>query len=220
MKGNGFLCFISFFIVLCLALGTWQLVRKGEKEVLLESLRVAQKASPENVDSLKSPKPFQPLFAEGHFIPGKTVFLQAKTFEGRGGVYVLSVFETLKGQFLLVQRGWAAQEIVSHPEGNLRFEGVLRKPSAPNYFQPLNNPPTYFWIDLDLLSRKLNVPLLPYYVIATSSFDANIYPVKPLPSLPNNHLEYATTWYLLAFALGFMLWWHKYFYLKRLKYGC
>lgn len=216
MKGKrAFFYFILFFIGLCIALGTWQLQRKGEKEALIHSLEMAQKASPENVDSLKTPKPFQHLFAEGHFVANKTIFLQAKTYKGKSGVYVLSVFKTREGQFLLVQRGWASREIVTHPEGILRLEGILREPSIPNYFQPHNTPPTYFWIDMNLLSQTLNVPLLPYYLVATSSFDTNIYPVKPVPSLPNNHLEYAITWYLLAFVLGCMLWWHKYFYLKK-----
>ena len=106
MKGkSAFFYFILFFIVLCFALGTWQVQRKGEKEALIKSLEMAQKAAPEGIDSLKKPKPFQRIFTEGHFVPGRTIFLQAKTYKGKNGVYVLSVFETREGQFLLVQRG-------------------------------------------------------------------------------------------------------------------
>ena len=216
MKGKKTCYFLMLAsIVLCLGLGTWQVSRKEEKEALLKSLEVAQKAAPKNLDSLKSPTALQSIFAQGHFLAEKTIFLKAKTYQGKSGVYVLNIFQTQGGKFLLVQRGWAPYEIIELPQGNLKVEGVLKKPSPPNYFQPSNEPPTYFWIDVPLISKMLNVPLLPYYLVAASSFDEEISPVKPFPSLTNNHLQYALTWYFLAFALGIMLLWHKYFYLKR-----
>ncbi|MBX9620927.1 MAG: SURF1 family protein [Alphaproteobacteria bacterium] len=214
-RKKSFLVFGLLSIFIFLGLGTWQVYRKVEKEALLKSLERTQKATPENLDSLKSITALQPIFAEGHFLAEKTIFLKAKTHQGKSGVYVLNVFQTQGGKYLLVQRGWASYEITALPQGNLKVEGVLKTPVLPNYFQPSNEPPSYFWIDLPLISQTLNVPLLPYYLVATSSFDAEIFPVKPFPSLTNNHLQYALTWYFLAFALGIMLLWHKYFYLKR-----
>lgn len=216
MKGKkSFFAFGLLSIFIFLGLGTWQVYRKAEKEALLKNLERTQKATSENLDSLKSLTALQPIFAQGHFLAEKTIFLKAKTHQGKSGVYVLSVFQTQGGKHLLVQRGWAPYEITALPQGDLKVEGVLRAPAPPNYFQPLNNPPTYFWIDMPLLSETLNVPLLPYYLVATSSDDAEIFPLKAFPSLTNNHLQYALTWYFLAFALGIMLLWHKYFYLKR-----
>ncbi|MDI9639817.1 SURF1 family protein [Kamptonema cortianum] len=212
---KSFFAFGLLSIFIFLGLGTWQVYRKAEKEAFLKSLERTQKTSPENLDSLKSLTALQPIFAQGHFLAEKTIFLKAKTHQGKSGVYVLNVFQTQEGKYLLVQRGWASSEITALPQGGLKVEGILRAPAPPTYFQPLNNPPTYFWIDMPLLSETLNVPLLPYYLVATSSFDAEIFPVKAFPSLANNHLQYALTWYFLAFALGIMLLWHKYFYLKR-----
>lgn len=221
MKGKkSFFVFGLLSIFIFLGLGTWQVYRKTEKETLLHSLETAQKASPENLDSINVLKTLQPIFAQGHFLAEKTIFLKAKTHQGKSGVYVLNVFQTQGGKYLLVQRGWAPYEITALPQGNLKVEGVLRAPAPPTYFQPLNNPPTYFWIDMPLLSQTLKVPLLPYYLVATSSFDAEIFPVKAFPSLTNNHLQYAVTWYFLAIALGIMLLWHKYFYLKRMNDDC
>lgn len=212
MKGKkSFFVFGLFSIFIFLSLGTWQVYRKAEKEDLLKSLERTQKATPEDLDSLKSLTALQPIYAQGHFLAEKTIFLKAKTHQGKSGVYVLNVFQTQGGQYLLVQRGWASSEITALPQGDLKVEGILRAPAPPTYFQPLNNPPTYFWIDMPLLSETLNVPLLPYYLVAASSFDAEVFPVKAFPSLINNHLQYAVTWYFLAFALGIMLLWHKYF---------
>ncbi len=209
LKKSSFTLFTLFFILVFLGLGTWQLQRKTEKEALLQALEHSQKKQPENVDSLQTPDLFQPLFAEGHFLPNKTIFLQSKTHQGKSGVYVLDVFETEKGQFLLVQRGWSPKEISSTPSGYLRIEGISRTPSLPNSFQPNNTPPTYFWINLTSLSQDLNLPLLPYYLVAKAPLDPQILPTDPIPLPRNHHLGYAITWYCLAFALLIMLLWSR-----------
>jgi len=199
--------FTILFIFIFIGLGTWQLKRKTEKEALLHSLATAWDGKIHNVDEVQNPPLLKPLFAEGHYIPGKTIFLQAKTYHGTSGVYVLDVFQTVKGQFLLVQRGWSPKEYIPPSMGPLQIEGIVRTPSPPTYFQPLNNPPVYFWIDLESLSKELHVPLLPYYLVAKSSNDPQIFPTDPFPAPRNNHLEYAITWYGLAFSLLVMLWW-------------
>jgi len=202
-----FTLFTLFLILVFIGLGTWQLKRKTEKEALLHSLATAWVSDVHNVDGDESPVPMKPLSAEGHYVAGKTIFLQARTHQGKSGVYVLDVFQTQKGQFLLVQRGWSPKERSALPKGNIKIEGIMRTPSPPTYFQPLNNPPVYFWIDLETLSQELHVPLLPYYLVAKTSHDSQILPTDPFPLPRNNHLEYAVTWYSLAFAILGMLWW-------------
>jgi len=216
-KGRGksfifFLIFSLFLVGILLSLGTWQLYRKGEKEALLEYLTQSQQQLPQNVDTLSSPMLFQPLVAEGHFMPNKTIALQSKVHEGKNGVYILDVFQTKKGQFLLVQRGWSPKEIRTSPQGEMKIEGITRLPSSPTYFQPANTEGTYFWIDLKALSQDLQVPLLPYYLVSKESFDPHIFPTNAIPIPRNNHLEYAITWYSLAICLLFMLLWGKKYY--------
>lgn len=198
-----------------MSLGTWQLHRKVEKEDLLKIITLNQQKPAQNVDTLKTPESYRLLAAEGHFLPEKTIYLQSKVHKGKNGVYVLDVFQTLKGQFLLIQRGWAEREIRSHPTETLKIEGIARFPSPPTYFQPSNTPPTYFWIDLKALSQDFSIPLLPYYMVARFSFDSQIERVDSIPFPRNNHLQYAITWYSLAFVIGFMLLLKRYFMEKR-----
>ncbi len=212
-----FSLFTFILILVFLSLGTWQLKRKAGKKALLETLAQSQKNAALNVDDIKTPTLFQPLYATGQFVPGKRIFLQSKVHQGKSGVYVLDVFQTQKGHYLLIQQGWANKEILNTPRGNRRIEGIARMPSSPTYFQPVNSPPTYFWIDLKDLSQDLNIPLLPYYLVAKSSEDPQILPTPPFPLPSNNHLEYAITWYGLAFALGVMLLWSRRYYLKKEK---
>lgn len=202
-----FTLFSLFLILVFIALGTWQLQRKTEKEALLHSLATAWEGEAHNVDELQTPLPMKPLSAEGHYMGGKTIFLQARTHHGKSGVYILDVFQTLKGKFLLVQRGWSPKERIALPSGNIKIEGIVRIPSPPTYFQPPNKPPVYFTIDLEILSQELQLRLLPYYIVAKTSNDPQIFPTDPFPLPRNNHLEYAITWYTLAFAIVIMLWW-------------
>lgn len=204
---SSFVLFTLLFIFIFSGLGTWQLQRKAEKEALLHALATAWEGEIYNVDELENPPLLKPLFAEGHYLPGKTIFLQAKTYHGKSGVYVLDVLQTVRGQFLLVQRGWSPKEYIPPSTGSLKIEGIVRSPSPPTYFQPLNHPPTYFWIDLEALSKDLELPLLPYYLVARDSNDSKIFPTEAFPPPRNNHLEYALTWYSLAFALLVMLLW-------------
>ncbi len=212
--------FIIFSLILIMAfigLGSWQLIRKQEKETLISALEEGQKRLPEDVDALETPTLFQPLFAVGHFLNRPPFFLSAKTYQGKSGFYVLDIFQTQEGKYLLVQRGWSQTQTVSSPVGILKIEGIARVPSTPTVFQPQNTPPTYFWIDLSLLSKEVGVPLLPYYIVTKTSYDPHTYPTDPVPMPRNHHLEYAITWYSLAFILMSMLFYKNNLFKKRRK---
>lgn len=214
---KSFLFFTLFLILALISLGTWQLHRKQEKEALIQALQRSQNTFPQNLDEIKTPTLFQPLYAQGHFLSGKMIFLQAKTHQGKSGVYVLNVFQTEKGQYVLIQRGWSADTNINVPIETLKIEGIARLPSPPTYFQPANKPSQYFWIDLKSLSTQFNLPLLPYYLVAKESFDPQIFPTDPIPFPTNNHLQYAITWYLLAFFVIIMFLWAKIYSLKKEK---
>ncbi len=216
--GQASFFFFSFTLIsIFCGLGTWQLYRKTEKDTLLTALAQSQYKPVQDIDAVITPSLFQPLSAKGHFLPDKTRFLQSKTYQGKSGVYVLDVFQTEKGKFLLVQRGWSPKEISLPPSGKLKITGIARKPSSPHFFQPLNSPPTYFWIDLQALSQDLNLSLLPYYVVAKSSLNSQILPTDPIPLPSNNHFQYAVTWYGLAFGLAVMLLWNSKYFRKKEK---
>ena len=210
-RSRFFIAFSLFSIAVFIGLGTWQLARKRQKERFIADLYAAQTAAPQNVDTVKTfifPCSF---FAKGQFLPDKHIVLSAKTHQGKSGVYVLNVFQTQGGKFILIQRGWAQSPVFQVPVGVFTIEGIGRLPGPPTYFQPRNSPPTYFWIDLSLLSKEFNLPLEPYYIVATTSLDSRIIQTESFPLPSNNHLQYALTWYSLAFILmGMLLYGRKY----------
>ena len=210
-----FLLLMLSSVFVFLGLGTWQLYRKGEKEALIAALVEGRALPLHNVDDKGSLALFQPVVAEGRFLPDKTIFLLVKTHKGKAGQFVLDVLRTQGGKFLLVQRGWTQRKQVRVSEGLVRIEGTARIPSAPSLFQPVNTPPIYFWIDLPLLAREIGHPLLPYYMVAKASDDPAILPTDPVPFPPNNHFQYAMTWYGLACVVLFMLLYRNTYFLKK-----
>ncbi|MBS0272585.1 MAG: SURF1 family protein [Proteobacteria bacterium] len=210
-----FTFFALLLIFVLLGLGTWQLQRKAQKEALLTTMAHNQLKPTYNINSDTHLESFTPAYAKGHFLKEKTIFLQSKVHKGKNGLYVLGVFQTEGGQFLLVQRGWSLTEVHEVPLGHLTLHGIVRTPTPPNYFQPPNAAPIYFWIDLKALSQDLNLPLLPYYLVSTTSYSPQIDHVNLLPQITNNHLSYAIIWYLLAFLFGTMLLWSRKYYFKK-----
>ena len=94
--------------------------------------------------------------------------------------------------------------------GTVHIRGLLRLPPAkkPSWFIPDNRPDLnyWFWIDLPAMAAADHLDLAnfaPFYIDADASPNPGGWPqggVTPL-SLPDNHLQYAITWFSLAAAL-------------------
>ena len=89
-------------------------------------------------------------------------------------------------------------------------EGFARVPEEVSSFTPDNRPADREWFSIDLpaLSERTGLDLAPVYVVAgpaaesgAAGTDSYPVPMGRLPVLPNNHLQYALTWFALAGAL-------------------
>jgi surfeit locus 1 family protein len=148
----------------------------------------------------------------GRFLHEKELHLRAIE-NGKPGWHVLTPLETEKG-VVLVNRGFVAvglkdrsKRMAGLPPGPVTLTGLVRVPAAERgSFVPENRPEAneWYWIDLPAMRKAaaLDGISLPF-VLATERLEG---PVPPLGGathleLPNRHLEYALTWYALAFAL-------------------
>ncbi|HJU15350.1 MAG TPA: SURF1 family protein [Stellaceae bacterium] len=206
-------------LVLLLALGVWQVQRLHWKEGLIAERQAATSAAPvpvpASLDRPRSDMEFRHVFARGVFLNDKEIYVYAAPRAGEIGFDVLTPLVQKDGQIVFVNRGFvpvglrdpekrAAGEIA----GPVRVAGLLRLPPAgkPNWFVPANDPRhnRWFWIDLanmaaaDGLSR-----VAPFYVDADATPNPGGWPEGGLTRvhLPNNHLQYALTWFSLAVAL-------------------
>ena len=119
------------------------------------------------------------------------------------------------GGIVFVNRGFIPAELKNPAKralgqiaGTVHLVGLLRLPPAgrPNWFLPDNRPDLNYWFWMDLPAMAAADALdrvAPFYIDADAAPNPGGWPiggVTPL-ALPNDHLQYALTWFSLAVAL-------------------
>jgi len=205
------------FVVL-IGLGVWQLQRLKWKEHLLAQIAAVQHAPAKPlVDALADARAGHdvsfvrvtatcPGIADAPFVELYGVV------DGRAGVRLVSACTTPGAGWsgVLVDRGFIDTDDKIRPPSDGKattpvvVTGVLRKPDPPNAFTPQHGPgqPMFFWRDVAGISKALNAPnMAPLMLAAETPTAANVKPVALPPEIPNNHLQYALTWFGFAFVL-------------------
>jgi len=205
----------SAFLVL-LALGSWQVQRaiwKGE----LNAERRAHIAAP------AEPLPeaaqdwaawdYRRVDLKGRFLHAHELMLGARSLNGNVGYHLLTPLEEAGGRVVLIDRGWIPLDkkepetrAEANPEGPVALEGVLRIPRKPGWFAPANAPEENFWIwvDVPAMEQATGLTLAPFFVEADARPNPGGWPKggQTQVDLPNDHVQYAITWYALAAALA------------------
>ncbi len=105
----------------------------------------------------------------------------------------------------------AARRAEGQVEGEVFVEGLARNrlDEKPSVIVPENDPAAniFFWKDLDVMAATAGLPdgaeVLPFFLDADTAPNPGGFPMGGVTiiDLPNNHLQYAVTWYGLAAAL-------------------
>ena len=118
--------------------------------------------------------------------------------------------------FSLVDKGWVRKDKINLIKNTLLnddvIEGYTKKITKNNLFTPNNNIKEDFLysIDVDSLKKSLNKNIYPLLIIQTSKINKDIIPDEYEVRIPNNHLQYAITWYGLAIVtIIFFLYYRK-----------
>ena len=157
---------------------------------------------------------FRRVRLEGAFAHDKEMFLGARSLNGNAGYQVLTPFVLSGGGIVLVNRGWIPVERKppnSRPEGQVTgtqtLDGIVRLAHGKAWMQPDNEPDRnmWFYVDLPAMAAASAVDFrTDLYVDAGPAENPGKYPVggQTRIELPNDHLQYAITWGLLAVALA------------------
>ncbi|HLJ64627.1 MAG TPA: SURF1 family protein [Stellaceae bacterium] len=206
-------------IAVLLGLGTWQLQRLTVKEQMLAlrhaALTAAPVSPPRTLDDALALN-FHPVRARGVFLHDRELYLIATNEAGAAGVQVMTPLTLEDGSVFFVERGFVPQarrDPRTRPQGQIEgvveVTGLLRLPPVGkgSWFVPENDLRRNDWfrVDLPAMAAAAGVTgVLPYYLDADATPNPGGWPrggQTPL-DLPNNHLQYAITWYLLAVGLG------------------
>ena len=205
---------------LLIGLGVWQIERLHWKQALIAERSAAISAPsvtvPRTLEAARSLE-FHRVEAKGQFLHDREILVHAIDRKGGdAGHLVITPLRLDDGAVILVERGWvppekrdAATRAQGNPPGEVAVDGLVRLAPVEktSWFTPENDPARgeWFWIDLPALARAAGVAeALPFYIEASAAPNLGGFPVggQANTSLPNDHLQYAITWFSLAGALA------------------
>lgn len=205
-----------------IGLGTWQMQRLAWKQQLIATVDARIKSPPRPLAELErrfaatGDVDYSPVEATGRLLHDHESHFLA-TWQGQSGFFVYTPLALADGRIVLVNRGFVpfdrkdpATRLQGQIEGESAIEGLARNPLAekPSSLVPDNDPAknVFYWKDLAAMAERAAVPrerLVPFFIDAGAAANPGGLPVGgvTLIDFPNNHLQYALTWYGLAAAL-------------------
>ena len=196
-------------------MGTWQVYRLYLKKNLISDLEKNLKTSSINFN-VDIDKEYTKILFKKKDLNTK-IFLYHLN-KGEIGFKVIVPYEINSSLLVLVDKGWIRKDKINLIKNTLFnddiIEGYTKKIREKNLFTPNNNIKEDFLysVEIDNLKKSLNKNIYPLLIIQTSKTNKDIIPNDFEVRLPNNHLQYAITWYGLAiFTIIFFLYYRKKF---------
>jgi surfeit locus 1 family protein len=220
----------TVFSLVCVAiligLGIWQLDRKTWKENLILTLNMrlaapAQDLAPRNdwPRLVQGVNEYQRVTFPAEFIDGEEAFVYTPGSPLRPdvkgpGYWVLSPARLAGGSIVIINRGFVpvdrrdpATRSAGAPRGTVEVVGVMRWPEPRGMFTPADDPNGNLWYLRDpkaISDAKKWETAAPFYIDQEGPVPPGGLPLpgKLEVHLPDNHLQYALTWFGLALAMA------------------
>jgi surfeit locus 1 family protein len=217
----GFTALVLAAFAVLVGLGVWQLKRLGWKEALIAQIEARVKAPPITLAQAEAlvrdgrDASYYRVTLDGRFHHAKELYLYAVS-DGRVGWHVITPLETADGEMVPVDRGFVPDELkdpATRASGQIEdvvtVTGIVRGSDRQTLFTPDNEPKAnrWFWRDLHAMTRAMfphgTIEVAPLFLEAEKSPVPGGWPEggQTRLDIPNNHLQYAITWFLLAAAL-------------------
>lgn len=192
---------VAFFLVLFTALGLWQLQRRVWKHELIERVDACVHAVP--AATFTTDAEYTHVRLEGRFEPA-SVLVQANTKLGAGH-WLLQPFTLIDGRQVLVNRGFVplGSSGSSASVGQQVVAGLLRLTEPNGSLLRANEPAANRWFSRDVAAIAAHLQLTraePYFVDQDEHGPKEAWPQGGLTVIqfPDNHLQYALTWFGMA----------------------
>jgi surfeit locus 1 family protein len=212
-------------VAILVGLGLWQLDRKAWKENLIAAMTTRLAREPADLpprDSWGRLVPERNEFARvgfpAEFLPGQEALVYSAGAAFRPdvkgpGYWVFAPARLAGGSIVIVNRGYVPLDRkdpasrVDGVKGSLDIVGIVRWPETRGLFTPADDPPGNVWYlrDIAAIAAAKKWPAAaPFYIEEESPVPPGGLPLpgKLQANLPDNHLQYAITWFGLALALA------------------
>jgi surfeit locus 1 family protein len=193
-------------LAVLLSLGLWQVRRLHWKEAILAAIEAQIAAPPVALDSLPAPDRsrdlYRPVTVSGRTTGQEALVLSGRRGEG-AGFEVISAFETASGRRILLDRGFVpeAGRDGQRPPAALTVTGNLHWPQESDRFTPPPDAAAGLWFARDVPALAAALGTEPVMVVARA-VKGEEQGVVPVPvdasAIPNDHRQYAITWFSLA----------------------
>ena len=202
-----------------LCLGVWQTKRLAWKEALLENISYNLSSEPATLPAelKKSEHNYKMVEVEGSLEP-RSIFVLTPVKGSGAGFRVIYPFKLKDGSKILIDRGVIKEQDTDRLEtvGQQSLViGYLFWPNETDYFTPDPNLKRNIWFSRDLEKMASFLETQKILVVATENrLDPSLKMQDPTRDIPNNHLQYAITWFMMS-----ILWFgmSAYFVYKMIK---
>lgn len=190
------------------SLGTWQVRRLAWKEGILAEIEGRIAADPVALPANPDPERDRYLAVRvaGTLEP-RELHVLVSTRDYGAGYRIISPFVTGDGRRILIDRGFVPTAAADQPRqsGAMENTGNLHWPEEIDSFTPAPEPDKNIWFARDVPALAQALDTDPVLLVARSQTDPQ---VTPLPvttvGIPNDHLQYAVTWFGLALVWAAM----------------
>ncbi|MEM7632675.1 MAG: SURF1 family protein [Pseudomonadota bacterium] len=191
-------------------LGTWQVQRLAWKQDLLARIDAQIGADPVPLGDAVTPKlqRYAPVTLNGRFGQGNVRMLASR--KSIGPVHrIIRPFDAEGFGRVLVDTGWLPDgaEVPAAPSASLTLIGNLDAPQEADGFTPAPDRAANLWFARDVPAMAETLDTQPILVVLRDAPEMNL-GVTPWPvdtaGIPNDHLQYAITWFSLALIWGAM----------------
>ena len=190
-------------LLVLLSLGVWQTKRLAWKESLLENINYNLSSEPLFLPNSvkKSEHNYKMVKVKGALEP-RSIFILTPVKGSGAGFRVISPFKLVDGGKILLDRGVIKEKdksLLKTSEQQSLVKGYLSWPNETDYFTPEPNFTRNIWFSRDLEKMANFLETQPILVVLTENrLDPSIRMQDPTNDIPNNHLQYAITWFMMA----------------------
>ena len=199
-----FSVFTIFFILVFIALGSWQIIRLNWKNNLILEIEDSLKNPPVEL-TRSNQENYLKIKTTGSINFDKQIYLYSLNDNGTPGFEVVNPI-LIDNENYLINRGWipfekkGSQEINFFDEKNIN--GTLKLQGKKNIFKPDNDINENYWFSLnreDIL-KFTNKEFSNYIIYLDGNYQFPK-PKKITANISNNHKKYAITWFSLAISI-------------------
>lgn len=196
------LLFGVFGVAILLSLGIWQMQRLAWKQAVIAEIDARIGAAPVGLPAAPDAEAdrYLPVRVSGR-LTGEELDVLVSRKQIGPGYRVISAMVTDDGRRVLVDRGFLPEDARGLPRvvGDIEVTGNLLWPEEVDGFTPAPDAKRKIWFARDLPAMAAALKTEPLLIVARSDTKDGI-EAMPVDSsaIPNDHLNYAITWFLLA----------------------